>query len=209
MRAIPREVHDAFVRDVVTAYAFGLWCADGYWWSSSIGVSNVEPVLVTRFASALRCHLPPERLRLRIYLVPGDPPSPSVLELTENISVCRASKMARTAYHLYVNSRPLLRMARRDRDQLERLPEKYLGPYFAGRFDGDGCLGSTPRLSYTTRDEADVDRDLLDRAGICSTSVLYYRKANEYCIYIQQASWEQFERLIEPFSYKVTRRVTP
>jgi hypothetical protein len=208
MRAIPREVNDAFVRDAAHAYALGLWCADGYWWSSSIGISNVEPELVLRFGSFLTTELSPDRLRLRIYQVPRSKPDPRVLALTERISIRPASKMKRTAYHLYVNSRPLVRTFFAQRNRLCDLPREYLGSYFAGRFDGDGVLGDTPRIAYTTGEEARVDADLLGRVGVANTSVLYYKKANEYCIYIHRSSYARFQQLIGPHSWKVNRRFT-
>lgn len=208
MRAIPREVNDAFVRDADHAYAIGLWCADGYWWSSSIGISNVEPELVIRFARYLVTVLPPERLRLRIYKVDGSEPDPQVVALTQSISIRPAFKMKRTAYHLYVNSRPLVRCFNKWRELLDDVPVEYLGSYFAGRFDGDGSFGTTPRIAYTSRDEAETDVRLLKKAGVHRTSVLYYAKANEYCIYIHKASLERFRQLIEPFSLKANRRFT-
>jgi hypothetical protein len=206
MTAIPREVFDGFVRDAEHAYALGLWCADGYWWSSSIGISSVEPELVVRFGNYLMTELPQDRLRLRIYEV-GEPDG-RVLALTDKISRRPAFKMKRTAYHLYVNSRPLVRTFFSKRERLEEVPDGFLGPYFAGRFDGDGCWGDTPRIAYTSREEAVTDAKLLVRAGICRTSVLFYEKANEYCIYVQRPEWERFDRLIAPYSWKVNRRVT-
>lgn len=206
-RAIPREVADVSVRDVEHAYAFGLWCADGYWWSSSIGISNVEPELVIRFARFLARVLSPDRLRLRIYQVPGCDPDSRVLELTSKISVRPAHKMKHTAYHLYVNSRPLIRRFFADRENLHQLPVEYVGAYFAGRFDGDGSFGDTPRIAYTTEEEARTDATLLASVGIPETSVLFYKKANEFCIYIHRSAWARFEQLLER-SWKITRRFT-
>lgn len=206
MTAIPREVFDGFVRDAEHAYAIGLWCADGYWWSSSIGISSVEPELVVRFARYLRTQFPRDRLRLRIYEVGA--PDELVLALTDRISIRPPSKMKRTAYQLYVNSRPLVRAFFSLRERLDEIPDVYLGPYFAGRFDGDGCWGDTPRIAYTTRDEAVTDQNLLVRAGVCKTSVFFYEKANEHCIYIQRPEWESFKRLIGTHSWKVNRRNT-
>ena len=208
MTAIPREVFDGFVTDAEHAYALGLWCADGYWWSSSIGISNVEPELVVRFAGYLAKELGPDRLRLRIYRVAGNEPDPRVLELTSRVTECPAFKMKRTAYHLYVNSRPLTRRFFRDRDRLLEMPTGYLGAYFAGRFDGDGTWGSTPRIAYTTEKEALVDTSLLERAEVTNTSVLFYKKANEYCIYIHRPDWQRFEDLLRSSSWKVNRRIT-
>jgi hypothetical protein len=208
MRAIPREVDDALVRDAADAYAFGLWCADGYWWTSSIGISNVDPELVLRFADYLVGIMPPDRLRLRVYEVFGQPPDPRIIRLCRRISVRPAFKMKRTAYHLYVNSRPLVRSFFQGREHLESIPTEHLGSYFAGRFDGDGTFGDTPRIAYTTEVEARMDSLLLRRAGVERTSVLHYKKACEYCIYIQKASLGEFVRLIEPHSLKAERRFT-
>jgi len=202
MRAIPREVNDAFVRDATHAYAVGLWCADGYWWSSSIGIANVEPELVIRFADYLAKVLSRDRFRLRIYRVAGSRIDPRVTALTERISFCSPAKMKRIAYHFYVNSRPLLRSFLYLRNHLNEMPDELLGAYFAGRFDGDGSFGETPRIAYTTRGEALADEALLKRAGVSNMSVLHYASANEYCIYIHKTDWERFRELLKEHSWK-------
>jgi hypothetical protein len=209
MRAIPREVLDGCVSEEQHAYAFGLWCADGYWWSSSIGISNTEPELVVRFGNYLASLFESDRLRLRIYRKPNVEADSRVLALTSRVSICSPVKMKRIAYHLYVNSRPLLRSFRVLRGELTALPAEYLGSYFAGRFDGDGSWGVTPRIAYSTVDEAQKDRELLEAAGITRTSVLSYAKANEHCIYIHVADQERFRSLIEPFAWKVNHRCHP
>jgi hypothetical protein len=208
MRAIPREVDDAFVRDAADAYALGLWCADGYWWSSSIGISNTDPELVLRFADHLVRITAPERLRLRVYEVVGQPPDPRIVVLCPNVSVRPAFKMKHTAYHLYVNSRSLVRTFFSAREHLGSIPTHHIGPCLAGRFDGDGTFGATPRIAYATETEARLDCVLLARAGVRQTSVLHYKKACEYCIYIKRASLDGFVSLIEPHSLKAARRFT-
>ncbi len=195
-------MNDAFVRDATHAYALGLWCADGYWWSSSIGISNVEPELVIRFAGYLAEVLTRDRFRLRIYWVAGSRIDPRVTALTDRISICPAAKMKRTAYHFYVNSRPLLRSFLYLRNHLSEVPHKLLGAYFAGRFDGDGSFGETPRIAYTTQEEALTDAGLLERAGVTNMSVLHYARANEYCIYIHKTDWETFRDLLKEHSWK-------
>jgi hypothetical protein len=196
------------VSDVEHAYALGLWCADGYWWSSSLGISNIDPELVLRFSRFLVRRFSRERLRLRIYQVIGHEPDPRVLQLTSHVSVRPACKMKHTAYHLYVNSRPLVRQFLADRENLDQLPVKYVGAYLAGRFDGDGCFGDTPRIAYTSREEAQQDTRLLGLAGIEETSVLYYKKANEFCIYIHKPAWQRFEALLRPYAWKVAHQFT-
>lgn len=67
-RVTPWEVGAVdVITDEFSSYAFGLWCADGYWWGSSIGITNVNPELVIRFAVFLRRFVPEERLKLRVY----------------------------------------------------------------------------------------------------------------------------------------------
>lgn len=204
MRAIPREVSEVQVKDADDAYALGLWCADSYWWSSSVGLSNVEPALIQRFAAYLVDRLDRERLRLRIYQVASEPVDPISASITEKVSVRPSHRMKRTAYHVYVNSRPLLRWFRQARDSIPSLPIQLIGPYVAGRFDGDGNLGSRVRIAYTTRSEAETDAKLLSAAGVAYLSVLYYSKTNEYCIYIHKRNEEDFVRLISPFSWKTS-----
>lgn len=55
------------ITDEFSSYAFGLWCADNYWWSSSIGLTNVDAELVLRFAKLLMRFVLSERLKLRVY----------------------------------------------------------------------------------------------------------------------------------------------
>ena len=126
------------------AYALGLWCADRYWWSSSIGLSNVEPELIVRFGHYLTKLLGRDRLRVRVYLVENEVPDRMVLMLTSSVSIVRPHKMKRTAYHVYVNSRPLIRLFQAKSHTLAEIPVQQLGSYFAGRFDGDENLGATP-----------------------------------------------------------------
>ena len=188
----------------IPPYVLGLWCADGYWWSSSVGLSNVDGPLILRFGTYLTATLGRDRLRLRVYLQPREHIPQTLSALTDRISICRPYKMERTAYHVYVNSRPLLRAFRRARSELITLTTSDIGPYMAGRFDGDGSWGSTPRIVYSRSDEAETDQCLLDRAGISHTSVLYYSKANEYSLYIHKRDWTGFSELIGPFAWKAT-----
>jgi hypothetical protein len=91
--------------------------------------------------------------------------------LTSRVSIVRPHKIKRTANHVYVKSRPLIRLFQAKTRTLAEVPVQQLSSYFAGRFDGDGNLGMTPRIEYTTREEAEVDRSLLSLAGIHKTSL--------------------------------------
>lgn len=189
------------------SYQLGLWCADGYWWSSSVGLTNVEPVLIRRFASWLTEQLGRDRLRLRVYAAEPDNLDPQLLALTDRVSVCRPHKMTRNAYQIYVNSRPLLRRLRIAREDVSELAEGALGPYFAGRFDGDGTI-NTLRICYTTRSEADLDLALLGRTDIGGT-VFEYSRAREFALYVPKRFAGRFLDLIEPWSWKVTAARLP
>jgi hypothetical protein len=202
--AIPREVSEVFVKDADDAYALGLWCADSYWWSSSIGLSNVEPELILRFSAYLVKALGPDRIRLRIYEVPGNGIDERLLLLTERVSIRPPFKMKHTAYQVYVNSRPLVRRFFEARRRLAELDSKWVGPYIAGRFDGDGSFGTRVRIAYTTKQEAQVDSQLLCAAGIERTSILHYARANEYCVYIHDSDRKSFIDLIRPYSWKAS-----
>jgi hypothetical protein len=190
-------------RGAKDAYALGLWCADGYWWSSSIGLSNADPDLIIRFGEYLETRFPADRIRLRVYRVPSIDPDPRVLLLSGSVSICPAFKMKRTCYHLYVNSRPLLREFKSLRENIELMPGSLVAPYIGGRFDGDGSWGTTPRIAYTTAPEAEKDRELLSRLGVNWTSVLHYERAREYCLYLHKREWEKFIRLVSPYSWKL------
>jgi intein/homing endonuclease len=190
---------------IEASYALGLWCADGYRWSSSIGLSNTNVDLILRFAGYLAGVVGAGRLKLRAYEVEGCPVDERLLELTAgNVSRCRPFKMKRTAYHLYVNSRPLLRLFEERRRCVADLPRERVGPYLAGRFDGDGTLG-TPRVPgirivYSTRSEAEVDAQLAARVGVEEVSIYRYRRASEWCLYFRSAQSEIVKSLIAGFS---------
>lgn len=49
------------------AYIIGLWCADGYHRTSSIGISNTDTDLIERFREFFLKFLPEERIKLRTY----------------------------------------------------------------------------------------------------------------------------------------------
>lgn len=163
----------------------------------------MEPELIVWFGGYLARILSPDRVRVRIYEVPQDPADERVKALTPHRSVRPAKKMRRTAYHVYVNSRPLTRCFFDARTRLDEIPVTLLGPYFAGRFDGDGSWGSTPRIAYTTHQEAQVDRRLLARAGVKHTSALHSRQAREYCVYLHRRDLDAFKGLIGGYSWKV------
>lgn len=144
-----------------------------------------------------------ERLKLRIYPVGKLSSDPRVvaLVLTENVSIAsKNKKRVQVAYHIYVNSRPLLRQFQQQTP--ESIPVRLLGAYFAGRVDGDGCLADTPRISYTEEKEARLDVMLLKKAGLANVSASFYTEANTWNIYVKKSDWGKFKALIGEYSIK-------
>jgi len=190
------------------SYILGLWRADGYHRSSSIGLSNTDPDLIFRFGLWLNAAMPAGRLRLRVYQVDDAPIAPRLESLPARISIVRPSKMRRNAYHVYVNCRPLLRAFLRRRDAIDELPAALIGPYFAGRFDGDGSFGSKrvpgSRIAYSSRIEAERDRSLLAKIGIDEVTISHYSAAAEFCIYVKKPSNPAFLGRIAPFSSRIS-----
>jgi len=43
-----------FLTNERDSYILGLWCVDGYWWSSSIGLSNKDKKLIKKFRLFLK-----------------------------------------------------------------------------------------------------------------------------------------------------------
>ncbi len=186
------------------AYALGLWCADGYFWSSSVGLSNVDRRLIDRFAKYLLRFLPRERLRWRVYY-PADQQRPTRIPLGATCYAMRKSRS--TAYHVYVNCRPLLRQFCAAETQIHHLPHQWIPAYFAGRFDGDGSvakdLRSDLRISYGNEPEAKRDHDLLAQSRRYRTRVYRYRAASTHVLYVSRWDATNFLRDIAPHSTKV------
>ncbi len=192
------ELHTV-ITDAESAYIMGLWCADGYYWSSSVGITNVDKRLVMRFASFLRRFFPRERIKLRIYYPLGQRP-------IEKRTAYRMRLAKQIAYQLYVNSRPLLRLFRQTENTLSTLSRKYVFSYFAGRFDGDGSIAHDlrrdMRITYGNKAEAVIDQQLLHKCGY-ETNVYHYKGARTYVLYIPPRSAQTLLRSIQPRSLKV------
>lgn len=216
-RVIPWEVGFVIViTDEFSSYAFGLWCADGYWWSSSVGITNINPELVIRFSALLKRFLSDERFKLRIYLPEDkslDTVDQRVLQLVSVVNYCTTKKLKQTAYQLYVNSRPLKQAFFGQREALLALPDEFILAYFAGRFDGDGSVNqdrvSEFRIVYSNREEALVDQRLLMRIGVLQTSVYNYSKANTFCLYVSESEVTRLGEALKIHSWKWQQKPTP
>ncbi|MDP2587569.1 MAG: LAGLIDADG family homing endonuclease [bacterium] len=190
----------ALVTDSEAAYIFGLWCADGYYRSSSIGITNVDKRLIDRFARFLRRHLPEDRMRMRIYHPIGIAPKVDV----PTYPMRRARQVA---YQYYVNSRPLLRLFQNAEQEVAQLPKKWIMAYFAGRFDGDGSVADDRRrdlrITYSNRKEAETDLVLLEQLCLHKATVYQYKAARTFVLYISRTSATAFVTQIRPWSVKL------
>lgn len=173
------------------AYIVGLWCADGYHRTSSIGLSNTDPDLIGRFNEFLLRIFPKERIRLRVYYPD-------------------TRKRRTTAYHLYVNCRPLLREFKRWKTSpSEFVTPETTWPYLAGRFDGDGSVGKDfhrdCRIVYSNLAEAEQDAEFLRKVDFYRNKVYFYRGARTFCLYISRLETESFLSAIYPYSVRLQR----
>ena len=175
------------------AYVIGLWCADGYSWTSSIGISNTDSDLVEKFQEFFLRFFPADRLKLIIY-------HPDEFK--------RRTK----AYHLYVNSRPLLRRFREFKDNATKFINRDLIlPYMAGRFDGDGSVAkdfySDCRIVYSNFGEAQNDLALMLSLGFQKMKIYNYRTAKTFCLYFSRLETNKFLSLIYPYSVRLQKSV--
>ena len=163
------------------AYILGLWCADGYWWSSSIGISNSDYDLVEKFRKFLREHFPVERIKFK-----------------DSHLFVNSRPLLRE-----------FRAGRKSLESLRQL--KIIRAYFAGRFDGDGSidenLRNDCRIVYTRQSEAETDKRLLKRIGISNTKIYYYKSAKTFCLYISRYEAKRFLDSILPYSLKLQKLV--
>src|SRR3989338_6463612 len=107
------------------AYVLGLWCADGYHRTSSIGLSSVSEKLAQTFLDFFIKYFDFSRLKLRIYLPVIADADFEVNRLSKifgikTIRQYRLKKAKVPTLHLYVNSRPMLRSFREARRAVVR-----------------------------------------------------------------------------------------
>lgn len=188
------------------SYILGLWCADGYHRTSSVGLSNINVKLIKRFMRYLLSLFDEDRLRLRVY-VPRSYREGFSLNgwKIKKVSVLSVTKAKNPSYHIYVNSRPFLRELREKRSQLVNLDNRNIIPYFAGRFDGDGSVDKDGRrdfrVVYGNLREAELDKELLQKARPSYILKVYrYKKARTYCLYVSRFNSEDLIQSLKPYS---------
>ena len=180
-----------FPKSTEDYYILGLWCADGYHWTSSIGLSNIDLSLIQKFREFLSGLFSKDRIKLDQY---------------------KTGKRKYVGYKLYVNCRPLLRIFKEFKDNGERKinNSEYIKAYIAGRFDGDGCISKDLkrdcRISYGNEIDAKLDADLLKEIDIIP-KLYRYRTSNTFVIYISRFDTNKFINAINPYSIKLQKLV--
>lgn len=134
-------------------YILGLWLADGYWRSSSIGLTSVNPRLIDRFSKfLLRVKKSEFKIKKRIYQPDG------------------ISKRKQTAVQVYINNRTLTRFFISTKTGELSIPIKYRSAYLAGRIDGDGHIDtkhrSGIRIAYSSKEDALRDQLMFGKTNM-------------------------------------------
>lgn len=149
-----------FFRTAEDFYILGLWLADGYWRSSSIGLTSVNRKLIDKFSRFLLRIAPGHPIKTRTYKPDG------------------VSKRKQIAVQVYVNSRPLTCLFMTFKSGVFHIPEKHLLAYLAGRIDGDGHVDtkhrSGIRIAYSSKEDALRDQEFFGKAN---TSLYQYKSA--------------------------------
>ncbi|MBZ1345048.1 MAG: hypothetical protein KY055_00140 [Candidatus Nealsonbacteria bacterium] len=165
------------------AYILGLWCADSYWWASSVGLSNTNPDLIEMFRKFLKRIFPKNRIKFN-----------------RNHLFVNSRPLLRE-----------FRRAKANLESLKKEKENIIKAYFAGRFDGDGSidknLRNDCRIVYGREGEAEKDKELLKRIGISNVRVYYYKTAKTFCLYISRYEVKKFLESILPYSVKLQKLV--
>jgi hypothetical protein len=167
-------------------YILGLWLADGYWRSSSIGLTSVSPALIKRFTNFLIRVAPSHPVKERVY------------------EVIAGSKRRQRAVQVYVNNRPLTRLFMSTKTGELHIPSQYLLAYLAGRIDGDGHIDtkyrSGIRIAYTSKEDAKRDFDMFGDANV---SLYQYKSAGTYVLYLKKQFRDRISQEIKKHSLKL------
>ncbi len=175
-----------FFRTAEDFYILGLWLADGYWRSSSIGLTSVDPKLIGKFSQFFQRVAPSHSIKERIYEVDGK------------------SKRRQRAFQMYINSRSLTRLFMATKTEMLSVPKRYLLAYLAGRIDGDGHVDtkhrSGIRIAYSSKEDALRDQKLF---GETNVSLYRYKAARTFVLYLKKHYRDQISQEIKRYSVKL------
>jgi hypothetical protein len=170
-----------FFSDEEDSYILGLWCADSYWWGSSIGLSNTNIDLIKRFKRFLKRFFSEERIKFN-----------------RNHLFVNSRPLLRE----FISAKKVLKNLKKD---------KVIKAYIAGRFDGDGSidknLRNDCRIVYGNMDEAKLDKKLLKKIGVNKVKIYYYKSAKTFCLYVSRYETKKFLNYILSYSLKLQKLV--
>lgn len=171
-------------------YILGLWLADNYWRSGSVGLSSTSPILLERFSKFLKKVCPERPIKEYVYY-PQE-----------------GTKRRHISRNIFVNSRPLTRafMEYKHKKKLV-IPQKSLPAYFAGRIDGDGHVDrkyrTGIRIVYSDREDASRDLRLLKLLNRNPASLYFYKGANTWVLYFRKEFLKKIQPKIAKFALKL------
>lgn len=167
-------------------YILGLWLADGYWRSSSIGLTSVNLDLINIFENFLLKIAPSYPIKKRFY------------------EVKEGDKRKQLAVQVYINNRPLTRLFMSFKTGDLHVPEPFLPAYLAGRIDGDGHVDtkhrSGIRIAYSSFDDALRDQIMF---GNINMSLYQYKAAKTYVLYLKKKFREKVCEELKKYSLKL------
>ena len=167
-------------------YILGLWLADGYLRSSSIGLTSVNPKLINRFIKFLLRVSSDHLIKKRIY------------------EVKEGDKRRQRAFQVYVNNRPLTRLFMSTKTGALDIPSQYLTAYLAGRIDGDGHVDtkhrSGIRIAYSSFNDASRDQKMF---GVANMSLYHYKAAKTFVLYLKKHYRDKILNQIKTNSIKL------
>lgn len=167
-------------------YILGLWLADGYWRSSSIGLTSVNSQLIERFKKFLSRIAPSYSIKMRTYEVTGN------------------NKRKQVAFQVYINNRPLTRLFMSYKTGVLQISNQHLLAYLAGRIDGDGHVDtkhrSGIRIAYSSNEDAFRDQELF---GNYNMSLYQYKAAKTYVLYLKKEFRDTISKDIGKYSLKL------
>ena len=175
-----------FFKTAEDFYILGLWLADGYWRSSSIGLTSVNTILIRRFSDFLLRVAPSHPLKERIYPVKV------------------GEKRKQTATQVYLNNRPLTRLFMATKTGVLNIPSRFILAYLAGRIDGDGHIDtkhrSGIRIAYSSMTDALRDQELFGRTNV---NLYQYKAARTFVLYLKKDYRDQIMKAIKKYSVKL------
>lgn len=175
-----------FFKTAEDFYILGLWLADGYWRSSSIGLTSVNLKLIDRFTEFLIRVTPNHTIKKRIY------------------PIKEGEKRKQTAIQVYINNRPLTRLFMSIKTGELNVPPQKLLAYLAGRIDGDGHIDtkhrSGIRIAYSSNEDASRDQKMF---GETNVSLYQYTAARTFVLYLKKHYRNRIAKAIKKYSVKL------